>query len=337
MAAGRPRGEVHSMEHTFGARLRAQREQREIPLSRISHETKIKQSLLEALERDDVTYWPQGIFRRAYIRSYALAIGLDPEPVVREFLARYPDPAEQLPEPEPEPSGLQRAFAIAMMGGRPLPKPTRTELIARMTAAVAPGAAAKAPADVPAAAPAPVNESEPRTFEPPDLRTPEPSGVRPSGPPDLRTLSDLCTSIARAADWDDLNPALEQAAGVLGASGLTVWIFDGRFNALRPVWAHGYAEELVARMPRVRRDADNALATAARDERTCVVKGQDGSTGAIVVPMLTAGRCVGVVALELADGREGDELIQAMASILAAQLTSVTACYTEVSSESRAS
>jgi cytoskeletal protein RodZ len=47
--------------------------------------TRIKLSLLDAQERDDVSQWPSGIFRRAYIRAYAHAIGPDPDVVVREF------------------------------------------------------------------------------------------------------------------------------------------------------------------------------------------------------------------------------------------------------------
>ena len=80
------------MSDTLGARLRRQREQRQITLATIAEQTKIKVSLLEHLERDDVSQWPAGIFRRAFVRSYAKAIGLDPEVVVREFIALHPDP-----------------------------------------------------------------------------------------------------------------------------------------------------------------------------------------------------------------------------------------------------
>jgi len=83
------------MTNSFGARLRAQRERKRIALASIAHDTKIKASLFEALERDDVSAWPSGIFRRAFIRAYAEAIGLDPEAVVREFLQRFPDPADE--------------------------------------------------------------------------------------------------------------------------------------------------------------------------------------------------------------------------------------------------
>jgi cytoskeletal protein RodZ len=83
------------MAETFGARLRCQREQREIALAAIAAQTKISLSLLEGLERDDVSRWPAGIFRRAFVRDYARAIGLDPDTVTREFLELYPDPREE--------------------------------------------------------------------------------------------------------------------------------------------------------------------------------------------------------------------------------------------------
>src|SRR6266481_419792 len=82
------------MLQSFGARLRQRREKQQIALTTIAEQTKIKLSLLEALERDDLSRWPEGIFRRAFIRAYAHAIGLNPDVVVREFLEIYPDPIE---------------------------------------------------------------------------------------------------------------------------------------------------------------------------------------------------------------------------------------------------
>ena len=76
---------------TFGPRLRQERERRQISLTSIAENTKISRSLLEALERDDVSRWPHGIFRRAFVRSYAEAIGLTPDDVVREFAERFPE------------------------------------------------------------------------------------------------------------------------------------------------------------------------------------------------------------------------------------------------------
>ena len=78
---------------TFGPRLRQERERRQISLTSIAENTKISRSLLEALERDDVSRWPTGIFRRSFVRSYAQAIGLDADEIVREFHERFPDPS----------------------------------------------------------------------------------------------------------------------------------------------------------------------------------------------------------------------------------------------------
>lgn len=81
-------------DESFGRRLRQERERRQIALSSISQNTKISVALFEALERDDVSRWPSGIFRRAFIRSYAQAIGLDPDATLKEFLDRFPEPGE---------------------------------------------------------------------------------------------------------------------------------------------------------------------------------------------------------------------------------------------------
>ena len=79
---------------SFGSRLRYERERRQIALKSIAESTKISITLLEGLERDDVSRWPSGIFRKSFIRSYAEAVGLKPDVVAREFVERYPDPLE---------------------------------------------------------------------------------------------------------------------------------------------------------------------------------------------------------------------------------------------------
>jgi transcriptional regulator with XRE-family HTH domain len=78
-------------ESLVGRRLRSERERRLITLESIAANTKINIGLLRDLERDDVSRWPSGIFRRSFVRSYAEAIGLDGDDIVREFLEHYPD------------------------------------------------------------------------------------------------------------------------------------------------------------------------------------------------------------------------------------------------------
>jgi cytoskeleton protein RodZ len=74
----------------FGTRMKRAREERGISLRQIATSTKISVAALEALERNDISRLPGGIFSRAFVRSYALEIGLDPEQTVREFIAQFP-------------------------------------------------------------------------------------------------------------------------------------------------------------------------------------------------------------------------------------------------------
>lgn len=73
----------------FGGKLRQARERRGVSLRQIAASTKISIAALEALERNDVSKLPGGIFSRAFVRSYAIEVGLDPEETVREFLERF--------------------------------------------------------------------------------------------------------------------------------------------------------------------------------------------------------------------------------------------------------
>jgi cytoskeleton protein RodZ len=75
----------------FGGKLRDARERRGISLRQIANTTKISVAALEALERNDVTRLPGGIFTRAFVRSYATEVGLDPDAAIQEFIAQFPN------------------------------------------------------------------------------------------------------------------------------------------------------------------------------------------------------------------------------------------------------
>ena len=74
----------------FGRMLREARERRGISLRQISDATKIPVVALEALERNDGSRLPGGIFSRAFVRSYAFEVGLEPEQITQEFITRFP-------------------------------------------------------------------------------------------------------------------------------------------------------------------------------------------------------------------------------------------------------
>jgi cytoskeletal protein RodZ len=61
-----------------------------VTLRQIANATKISVGVLEALERNDITRLPGGIFGRAFVRSYAIEVGLDPEATIQEFVAQFP-------------------------------------------------------------------------------------------------------------------------------------------------------------------------------------------------------------------------------------------------------
>jgi cytoskeleton protein RodZ len=75
------------LAETLGAKLKRAREASGVALRDIALTTKISVTALESLERNDFSRLPGGIFSRAFIRSYATAVGLDPEATVQEFLA----------------------------------------------------------------------------------------------------------------------------------------------------------------------------------------------------------------------------------------------------------
>jgi cytoskeletal protein RodZ len=73
----------------LGARLKQARQQRGVSLRDIAVTTKISVVALEALERNDFSRLPGGIFSRAFVRAYAIAVGLEPEEAVNEFLVAF--------------------------------------------------------------------------------------------------------------------------------------------------------------------------------------------------------------------------------------------------------
>src|SRR3954466_12733621 len=75
----------------FGQLLREARERRGLSLRQIANATKISMAVLEALERNDISKLPGGIFGRAFVRSYAIEVGLDPETTIQRFIAQFPN------------------------------------------------------------------------------------------------------------------------------------------------------------------------------------------------------------------------------------------------------
>jgi transcriptional regulator with XRE-family HTH domain len=79
-----------SGQEAFGPNLRRIRLQRGISLQHIATETNVSEVLWAAMEKNDFSRWPNGIFARAYIRDYAKIVGADPDATVDEFCRWFP-------------------------------------------------------------------------------------------------------------------------------------------------------------------------------------------------------------------------------------------------------
>src|SRR5256885_7765094 len=87
----------------FGSRLRAARERRGMSLRQLAARTKISVAVLEAIERNDISRLPGGLFSRAFVRSYAVEIGLDPEEAIHDFIAQFPHDSVTAGHPQTRP------------------------------------------------------------------------------------------------------------------------------------------------------------------------------------------------------------------------------------------
>jgi len=147
------------------------------------------------------------------------------------------------------------------------------------------------------------------------------STVRDAAP--LAEAAKICTDLARIANAGELPALLARAARLLDASGMIVWVADSTGRELRPAMAFGYADQVVARMGAIPRDAANAAAAAYRAAQLRTVNGTGTSNGALVAPLVTADGCIGVLSAEMKGGAEKTERSQALASIVAAQLATL--------------
>lgn len=102
----------------FCARLKTLRESKGVSLEAIAASTKIGRSLLKGLEENDLSRWPHGIYRRAYVRDYLRAIDLLEDSIVAEFVRLFPDVASPcLDAPAVTESGEPGALSLTLAGG----------------------------------------------------------------------------------------------------------------------------------------------------------------------------------------------------------------------------
>ena len=116
----------------FGARLRAFRERRGITLEAVAEATKIPRSLLADLERNDLSRWPRGIYRRGFVREYAKTVGLPATATVEEFCERFPESTESETRASPDLHATKHACAEWRLTLAGTPRPTLGTISARL-------------------------------------------------------------------------------------------------------------------------------------------------------------------------------------------------------------
>jgi cytoskeletal protein RodZ len=116
----------------IGRDLRAARERTGLPLRELSARTKIREPVLDALEREDFAALPAGILRRGYLRAYASEVGLDPEAVVE----RYRHDFGSRPPAAPATPTSARVDATRLRHSRGLRKGAAVGVLAAITALI---------------------------------------------------------------------------------------------------------------------------------------------------------------------------------------------------------
>ena len=151
---------------------------------------------------------------------------------------------------------------------------------------------------------------------------------------DLQLAADLCTDLSQLSNTSQLNVILASVAQVFNANGIIVWILDGNSRSLRPAIGHGYSKATLAKLGTIPCDDDNATAVTFREEQMHIVPAETSTLGAITAPIVSISGCIGVLSLELRDGWERNEEVQATAAILSAQLSTLLVPDATVKNES---
>jgi hypothetical protein len=142
---------------------------------------------------------------------------------------------------------------------------------------------------------------------------------------DLAAAARLCGDLASVREAGQLPALMGRAAELLDASGIVLWMAGSGGTVLRPAASVGYSDHTLAKMKALSGRSDNAVSVAFRQGQTEVVPGNKDRNGAVVVPIVTAGGIAGALAVEIRHGAEASPFVQAVVTIIAAQLASLVA------------
>lgn len=124
----------------FGKTLRSAREAKGYTVSQIAEMTHLKSSAVEGLENEDFSMIAAPIYGRGFVKLYCEAVGLEPKPLVDEFMAimngeheiaikerpvaESPVASEPPPPPPPTPTSAPEEPDLFRQDPLPPPAPT---------------------------------------------------------------------------------------------------------------------------------------------------------------------------------------------------------------------
>ncbi|MBY0492908.1 MAG: hypothetical protein K2Y23_01715 [Cyanobacteria bacterium] len=161
----------------------------------------------------------------------------------------------------------------------------------------------------------------PQTLAPPQPQVTIVPGIEINA---LKEVSQICSDLSALSDPGALEGALARVSTLIGATGLIVWIASHDNSTLSPVATNGFDPRLVARIGKIARDSSNLTAAAFRENAARVSAMTEKTPGALAVPMCSPTGAAGVLSIELKPGHTVDDQQVALASIIAAQLATLT-------------
>ena len=134
---------------SFGTILREAREAKGLTPSQVAHDTHMLVQIVEEMEREDFHRIPAPIYGRGFVRLYAERMGLDPAPLIAEFMEIYQGRKSPLSA-----SASSSAAAAPAPAPQPAPEPAPAPAVAEPPPAAEPPPVAEPPAAVQDTAPA---------------------------------------------------------------------------------------------------------------------------------------------------------------------------------------
>ena len=111
---------------SIGETLAAARQQAGLTVTQVSQQTRIRETIIRAIEQDDFSSCGGDFYARGHIRSIASVVGTDPVPLIREYdhehgppggirAAEIFEPATPIKIREPRPFGLGKVLIVVLL------------------------------------------------------------------------------------------------------------------------------------------------------------------------------------------------------------------------------